>query len=230
MTSPQSNYTSCVVYLRVSSSAQVEMGGFDRQLESCESLANRMGFDVVRVFREEAVSGTKESADRPAYQAMLMFLEESGCKTILVEHLDRLARFYRVQETLLYDLLARGLTLYAGNTGENVTEAIEVSPMRKFLVQIQGLLNELDRSQTIFKLNKGRQRVREAGGKAEGQYAYGTDPKRPEETPVLREMERWKDQGQTCEGIALQLNARGIQGRSGCQWRASTVAKILRRR
>lgn len=219
----------CCIYLRVSGASQIDTGGFDRQEATCRALATTKGFDVVRVFREEGVSGTKESADRPAYQAMLTHMEESGVAIILVEHLDRLARFFRVQETLLYDLLNRGLTLYAGNTGENVTEAMKSSPMNLFIVQLQGLLSQLDRSQTILKLNKGRDRVRDAGGKAEGRYAFGHDPKLPDEVPVLSEMTAMKDRGATCEQIALTLNLSGKMGRSGCPWKAATVAKIIRR-
>lgn len=218
-----------VVYLRVSGASQVLEGGFERQEASCRGLAAGKGFEVVRVFREEGVSGTKESGDRPGYKAMLAFMGESGVDVVIVEHLDRLARFYRVQETLLIDLLDRGFTLYTANTGENVTESIEASPMRKFVVQLQGLISELDRSQIVLKLNKGRQRVREAGGKAEGQYAYGTDPKRPEEAPMLADMMAWKADGRTCEFIASQLNQMLVKGRSGCVWSPATVAKILRR-
>lgn len=224
----------CLIYLRVSGASQVEMGGFDRQEASCRGLAAGKGFEVVRVFREEGVSGTKETADRPAYQAMLAFVEESGVDTIIVEHLDRLARFYRVQEAMLLQLIDGGYTLYAANTGENITESIAASPMRKFIVQMQGLIAELDRSQTIVKLNDGRKRIRDAGGKAEGVYPYGEDPKRPEEAPVLADMIALRKQGMNYMQISSHINALGYRGRGrdkkpGGTWKMPTVAKILRR-
>lgn len=219
----------CVIYMRCSGSSQISGDTYDRQSACCSTFATGAGFEIVREFREGGVSGTKESCDRPAYQEMLEFLAESlDVEAIIVEHLDRLARFYRVQETMLDDLIHRSLTLYTANTGENVTQAIAESPMRKFLVQIQGLVAELDRSQTISKLNSGRKRKREAGGKAEGVYPYGEDPKRPEEAPVLAEMRRIRKSG-TLEQTAAALNASGRRGRHGGEWSAATVAKILRR-
>lgn len=220
---------SCVLYVRVSGVTQLDGTGLDRQLATCQAFAIGKGFSIVREFREEGVSGTKESADRPAYSAMLEFLESGGVDTIIVEHLDRLARFYRVQEAMLLQLIDSGYTLYAANTGENITESIAASPMRKFIVQMQGLIAELDRSQTIVKLNDGRKRIRDAGGKAEGVYPYGEDPKRPEEVPVLEEMRSMRERGLSYAYIAEDLNERGYRGREGGEWKFPTVGKILRR-
>lgn len=220
----------CVIYCRVSGAGQLDGSGLDRQLAACEAFAATHGYEAVQVFREEGVSGTKESAKRPAYMRMLEYLEHCpGCQTILVEHLDRLARFYRVQETMLDDIISRGLTLYTANTGENVTEAIAESPMRKFLVQIQGLIAELDRSQIVAKLNKGRIAKKKAGGKAEGRYPFGRDPQLPGEAAALENILSLRRAHLTAEMIADKLNALSISSRSGVPWSRVTVSKILRR-
>ena len=63
---------------------------------------------------------------------------------LLLRSLDRLAREYRIQEQL-FDLswLPKGINLISANTGENVTRAITADPMKKAMVQMQGIFAEL---------------------------------------------------------------------------------------
>jgi len=219
-----------VYYLRVSGASQLDGGGYDRQSEACARLARERGLEVVETFREAAISGTKSIDDRPAFQAMVAFaLEQMERPVIIIEQMDRLAREYRVQEQLLLYLASKELTLYAANTGENITESIMADPMRKALVQIQGIFAELDRSMIVAKLRKGRDRKKAAGGKVEGVYGFGTDPRKPEEPPVLAEILSMHHRGSGAEHIALMLNASNVFTRSGKPWRASTVHKIIAR-
>jgi hypothetical protein len=44
----------------------VEGDGFTRQLKAVREYAAAQDMKIVNVYREEGVSGTKESADRPA--------------------------------------------------------------------------------------------------------------------------------------------------------------------
>jgi DNA invertase Pin-like site-specific DNA recombinase len=79
---------------------------------------------------------------------MVSEIMKDGVDTILVESLDRLAREYRIQEQLLIYLASKGINLISANTGENVTKAISEDPMKKALIQIQGVFAELDKSLT----------------------------------------------------------------------------------
>ncbi len=92
----------------------------------------------------------------------------NGVKVVVVESLDRLARDLLVQSVLLSKLAVEGLTLIAANTGEDVTAAMQTEPTRKFLVQIQGALAELDKSLLVRKLKRGREAKRAATGRCEG--------------------------------------------------------------
>ena len=65
-------------------------------------------------------------------------------------------------------LASKGITLIAANTGENVTEAITSDPMRKAMVQMQGVFAELDKSMLVKKLRKARDRKRQETGRCEG--------------------------------------------------------------
>ena len=91
----------CFVYLRVSGKTQVDGDGFARQLAAVKSYARTHGIKIVRVFREEGISGTKDMASRPAFSEMLEALHSNGVKLVLVERLDRLARDLMIQESIL---------------------------------------------------------------------------------------------------------------------------------
>src|SRR5215469_2260549 len=99
--------TKAFSYLRVSGRGQIEGDGFDRQTEAIRKYAAGHGIEIVEVFREEGVSGTKEMDDRPALAGLLAALEENGIRTVLIEKLDRLARDLMVQETIIADMQRR---------------------------------------------------------------------------------------------------------------------------
>ena len=76
-------------------------------------------------------------------------LENDGIGTVLVESLDRLARDYRIQESLLIYLASKKIHLISARTKENVTESIQADPMRKALAWIPteaSLLNKREGS------------------------------------------------------------------------------------
>ena len=83
---------------------------------------------------------------------MIADILSDGCNTIIVEDLTRLAREYRIQENILVYLASKNIDLIAANTGENITTAIDSDPMKKALVQIQGVFGELDKSLLVYSL------------------------------------------------------------------------------
>src|SRR5947209_17711816 len=103
--------TKAFAYLRVSGKGQVEGDGFTRQLKAIREYASVHGMKIVTVYREEGVSGTKESADRPAWSELMTALHSNGVRMVIIERLDRLARDLMVQETIIADLRKHGFEL-----------------------------------------------------------------------------------------------------------------------
>ena len=54
-------------YLRVSGKGQVEGDGFTRQLEAIKKYAAHNDIKIVKIYREEGVSGTTDWGSRPAF-------------------------------------------------------------------------------------------------------------------------------------------------------------------
>jgi len=98
-----------VAYLRVSGKGQVDGTGFDRQLDAITAWAKRAGATVERVYREEGVSGTLDESHRPQFAAMVEDLLSNGCRTVVVESLDRFARDLSVQMQGIFSELDKNL-------------------------------------------------------------------------------------------------------------------------
>lgn len=221
----------CFAYLRVSGQGQIDGNGFDRQLESIQAFADSKDFEVVSVYQDGGISGTTGEDDRPAFKSMVADILKNGVRTIVVESLDRLAREYRIQEQLLIYLVSKGISLVSANTGENVTEAIMSDPMRKAMVQIQGVFSELDKSLLVNKLKKAREKVRQDTGKCEGAKRFGEDNEAEQAVirhiRALRRNKRGGKKGLSYQAIADTLNAEGYTTKRGKQWGATQVRRVL---
>lgn len=197
-----------VAYLRVSGKGQVDGTGFDRQLDAITAWARHTGATVERVYREEGVSGTLDESHRPQFAAMVEDLLSNGCRTVVVESLDRFARDLSVQMQLLAYLISKGLTLISATTGDDVTAAVADDPMRRAMVQMQGIFSELDKNLLVRKLRKGREKRRSEAGKCEGRPFFGQRPGEAETLERIKELYRKPRDGQrrSLQEIADLLN------------------------
>ena len=215
-------------YVRVSGKGQIDGDGFARQEETIRRFAKKRKIEIVGVFKEEGISGTKSETDRPAFQEMLSEILKNGVRTVIVEGLDRLAREYRIQETLIVYLASKNIELFSARTEENVTEAVMADPMRKALVQIQGVFSELEKNLLVKKLRVARERKRKETGKCEGRKSY--QEAMPE---VVREIKRLRRKRKAMprmsyRKIAEQLNETGWTTMSGKAWTGVLVQSVLR--
>ena len=166
----QGKVIKAVGYLRVSSQGQLSGHGQDRQQDTITCYAKQAGYEIIGYY-DDAHTGTE--ANRPAFTRMLDDLLGNGCKVIVVESLDRLARDLRIQLQLVAFLSSHDLTLINATTGENVTAAMQADPMQRAMIQIQGVFSELDKGLLVRKLRKGREAKRTETGTCEGRKSYG---------------------------------------------------------
>ena len=215
-------------YVRVSGKGQVKGHGPRRQRDDIQAFADANGYEIVHVY-QDAYTGTE--SDRPKFIEMLAAMMANGVKVVIVECLDRFSRDLMVQSTMLAKLSTEGLTLIAANTGENVTAAIQADPMRRAMVQIQGVFAELDKSLTVPKLRKAREDKREKTGRCEGVKRFGYFEGEPEVIERMRELRRKPRGGKrrSFADMAAILNEEGHPTRHGGPWTRGAVHKILSR-
>lgn len=212
--------TSAFAYLRVSGKGQVGGDGFTRQLAEIRKYASEHAIRIVRVFREEGVSGTKELENRPALLDLMTELHANGTKLVMVEKLDRLARDLMVQETIIGDLRKNGFALVSVME----PDLLQDDPSRKLMRQIFGAIAEYEKTMIVLKLRGARVRMRAKTGRCEGAKVFGTFAGEKE---VIERMTALRGSGMGFDRIAATLNAEGVRPRRGARWHGLTVNKIL---
>jgi len=213
--------TKAFAYLRVSGKGQVEGDGFTRQLQAIKKYASAHDIRIIRVFRDEGVSGTKDLASRPAFVEMMTALYSNGTRMVLIEKLDRLARDLMVQETIIGDLRKHEFELVSVHE----PDLLQDDPSRKLMRQVFGAISEYEKTMIVLKLRGARERVRARGGKCEGAKPFG---ELFGESVVVDRMQALRSDGLGFDRIAETLNAEGIRPRRGKQWWGLTVNKILK--
>lgn len=216
-----------VAYLRVSTLNQVDGSGygFDRQRQTIAAWAERTGTAILREYREEGVSGTKDETERPAFSEMVSDLLANGCRTIVVESVDRFARDLTIQLNLMAYLKAKGLTLIIALTGDDATAAMDADPMRRAMVQIQGVFAELEKNMLVRRLKRGVAEKQKTGWKP-GKPAFGGLPGEEHAAGVMLWFRRSKME---LAEIAERMNAMGLLRRGGTPWDASGICRALKR-
>ena len=219
-------------YLRVSTVGQVQGHGFDRQLDTIQAYAQEAEIEIVQVFKEEGISGTTDETQRPAFQELMAAVLGNGVRTIIVESMDRLARELRIQEALLVYLASKGVSLISARTQEDITAAVQADPLKKALVQVQGVFAELEKNQLVRRLKKGRDKTRQLTGRCEGRRPYGENEDEQVVIRRIRAMRRRRRngmRGMTLQAIADRLNSEGVPTKDGLRWRPVQIHRILTR-
>jgi len=217
-------------YLRVSGKGQVDGDGFPRQRAAIGRYAKAQGIEIVEEYRDAAVSGERELADRKGLAAVLAAVQTGEVRTVLIERADRLARDLIVGEIILSQFRAAGVAVWSAEGGVDLTAADD-DPTKRLIRQILGAVAEYDKTVTVLKLRAARERMRRPTGRCEGVKPYGYRPGEPEVIARMRQLRR-KPQGEPRLGyhrIAKILNAEGRPTRTGSPWTSSTVRKVLLR-
>lgn len=98
-----------IIYCRVSSDKQVREGhGLEGQEKRCRDYAIAKGYEVIKVFRDEGVSGSL--TNRPAMQALIKYLAEMRFSNVVVifDDIKRFARNIEGHFELKAMIMARG--------------------------------------------------------------------------------------------------------------------------
>jgi DNA invertase Pin-like site-specific DNA recombinase len=207
-------------YLRVSGKGQVDGDGFTRQLKAIREYAAAHDTKIVTVYREMGVSGTKESADRPAWSELMTALHSNGVKTVIVEKLDRLARDLMVQETIVADMRKHGFELVSVAEPDLMAN----DPTRILVRQMMGAVAQYEKSQIVLKLRGARLRKRAKEGRCEGRKPFGYYHG---ESAAIERMKALRATGMGFDRIAAQLNGEGVKPRAGERWHGLVVNRIL---
>jgi len=214
-------------YIRVSGKSQIDGDGFKRQEKAIKEYAKVSNFKIETIFKEKAVSGTLDETERPAFQEMISMILKNGIRTIIIEGMDRLARDLQIQTTLIAYLASKNITLISARTDQDITEAVMSDPMKRALVQIQGVFSELEKNLLVRKLSSARNRKKAEPGKCEGRKSYHeSNPELIAEIKRLRRKPR-KGKRLSLNKTLESLNNSGFTTTAGKPFTLSILKNII---
>jgi DNA invertase Pin-like site-specific DNA recombinase len=220
-------------YLRVSGKSQVEGDGFARQRDAIARRAKADGFQVVREFADEGISGTKDMDDRPALSDLFAAIVANGVRVVIVERADRLARDVMVGEILLSQFREEGVRVIEAESGIDLAANDPDNATATLVRQIISVIAQFEKTSIVAKLRKARARRRAETGRCEGVKPFGTMPGEQDAIDRMRQLRRkpiGNAKRMSFAKIAEALQGEGFPTRTGKPWAASSVRDILNKK
>ena len=213
-----------VIYARYSSENQRD-ASIDDQVRNCTAFIDRQGWRLVDTYADRAISGA--SFLRPGYQQVLHEASRGAFDVVLAEALDRVSRDQADTATFYKHLSFHSIELVTLAEGR----------VDELHVGLKGTMNALFLKDLAIKTRRGLEgRVREgrSGGGISYGYAVvpgdvGTRRVVEAEAEVVRRIFRDYAGGRSPRAIARALNAEGIPGPHGREWRDTAIRGHLLR-
>ena len=146
------------IYARVSTGGQTT----ENQVRELKVAAERMGWDVVGVYADQAISGAKGRDKRPEFDRMIKAAVRREVDVIAAWSVDRLGRSLQHLVEFLGEIHAKGVDLYLHQQGIDTT-----TPAGKAIFQMCGVFAEFERAMIQERIKAGLARAR-ANGKQLG--------------------------------------------------------------
>lgn len=157
-----------IIYARVSTVIQ----DYDRQIDELKDYANRMNYQVVKVFSEKA-SGAKKVAERNALSELLDYVRNSKVDKVLIYECSRLSR--RIVDFLqvIEELNEQKVSLYIHQNGlETLLEDGSINPIASLVLGIIAQFNSMERGLIRSHMESGYNHYRATGGKVGRKTGY----------------------------------------------------------
>ncbi len=142
------------IYSRVSTDSQTT----ENQERELREVASRMGWTIMKIYRDEGVSGAKSRAERPAFNALWKDATRRRFDMVMAWSVDRLGRSLQDLVAFLSELHALRIDLYLHQQGVDTT-----TPGGKALFQMMGVFAEFERAMIRERVKSGLERAKAQG-------------------------------------------------------------------
>src|ERR1700720_1895902 len=143
-----------VLYLRVSTIDQTTAN----QERELREVANRMGCEIVKVYKDHGISGAKGRDKRPAFDALCRDAAQRKFDIVMAWSVDRLGRSLQDLVGFLSELHSLGIDLFLHQQGLDTT-----TPSGKAMFQMLGVFAEFERAMIQERVRAGLSRARAEG-------------------------------------------------------------------
>jgi site-specific DNA recombinase len=217
------------IYVRLSEVRPGEEAvSLDTQEHDARALAKRKGWKVADVYMDAGRSAWSDARERPAFDRMLVDLEEGKIRGVVAWKQDRLGR--RVAEVAA--LLDRCRQLDA--IVATVTDGLDTTtPSGRMAAQVVAGAAELESANTSIRVRRAMQARAERGDAHGGPRPYGYRRERgtlviePAEAAVVRECTERVLAGEGVGTILRDLSSREIPTSTGKRWTRRSLVNTL---
>lgn len=228
-----SSTTTAAIYLRCSTLDQAENGvSLQTQEERCRAYCQMQGLEVVRVIRDQGISGTKALAARPGGEELLELVAAKKVAHVVCLRLDRAFRDAgdALTQTRAWEKAGVALDL-VDLGGMALTTA---GPMGRFLLCMLAGCAELERNllaeRTSQALAEKKRQGIHVGSPALGvRVVDGMLRENAEELVTLTRIRELHVSGLNLSEIVNTLRAEGARTKRGGAWHHQTVSRALGR-
>jgi DNA invertase Pin-like site-specific DNA recombinase len=142
------------IYVRVSTKQQ----SVDMQLVDLQAVADKSGWDIVKIYRDDGVSGSVPSEQRPGLKALMGDVVRKKFDMVVIWSIDRLARSTLDLMKTMQLLQEKKVDLYA------YKQAIDTStPSGRMMWQLLGVFAEFEREMIRERVTAGLNEARAKG-------------------------------------------------------------------
>jgi DNA invertase Pin-like site-specific DNA recombinase len=176
------------IYVRVSCQDQT----VDNQIKDLTQLIDAAGWDLVKTYKDEGISGALGREGRPALDEMLKDAARRKYKKLIVWSIDRLGRSLVDLLSIVKTLEESGADLMFFRDGVDTSTA-----SGKLFYSIVGAMAEFERSRSSERIKSGLARRKAQGlpvGRQKGFF-----------TADVKQIKKLREQSMTIRGIASQL-------------------------
>lgn len=142
-----------IIYARISTNNEKQ--NIKQQIDYCKKWAEREGYNVLKVFKDE-MSGQK--SERRGYQRMLIYLKEKPEVVLIVQDTDRISRNYYDSVDFERFIIEHKIKI------KSLSEVIDLdSPNGRLMFRIKYALNAQYVENLVEKIRVGVARAKKEG-------------------------------------------------------------------
>ena len=213
-------------YCRVSTGREEQLSSLKNQKIFFEEYAKKEGFDLVKIYADEGISGTSLKK-RTEFQKLMNDAEQHLFNMVIVKDISRFSRNTVDLLQSVRKLKSLGINTYFINSN------METMGESEFILTIYGALAQQESCNLSSRIKFGKQISAQKGRAPQRIFGYthvdtytlDVDAK---EAAIVREIFRlYNENGLGCHAISTELNRQGHLTKLNCQWTSKSVLRIL---
>ena len=214
------------IYVRISDDRTGEAAGVARQESDCRTLAQRKGWPIAEVYRDNDISAFNGHR-RPDYERLLENMRNRTVDAVVVWHEDRLHRQPRELEQFI-DIATASHVQLATVTGE-----IDLgTPEGRLRARMLGNVGAYESEHKAVRIRRKHEELAQQGrvsGGGSRPFGYEDDRVtiRASEATLIRKAVQRVLAGDSLRAISREWNAAGVRTTQGKEWRPNVLRRVF---